>query len=150
MILTLNNNNNKLDKIYFKNKFNSIANNQEKYLVNENYNFNYTNIICNTITNNINKKDLNIDIKEFFDISNIYKNEFNSYALINNSITGDNLQLSNNISKYWNNINNYNDISLNYINKTKFINDDNTRILNDIRLDIIKEYKIDYFNFIIL
>ena len=148
MILTLNNNNNKLDKIYFKNKFNSIANNQEKYLVNENYNFNYTNIICNTITNNINKKDLNIDIKEFFDISNIYKNEFNSYALINNSITGDNLQLSNNISKYWNNINNYNDISLNYINKTKFINDDNTRILNDIRLDIIEnEYKIDYFNF---
>lgn len=145
MIFTLNDN--KLDKIYFKNKFNNIANNQEKYLVNENYNFNYTNILCNTITNNIDKKNLNIDIKEFFDISNIYKNEFNSYALINNTIIGSNLELSsNNISEYWNN--NYNDISFNYINKTKFINDNNTLISNDIRVDILEnEYKINYLNF---
>lgn len=145
MIFTLNNN--KLDKIYFKNKFNSIANNQEKYLVNENYNFNYTNILCNTITNNIDKKDLNINIKEFFDISNIYKNEFNSYALINSTINGANLQLSsNNISKYWNN--NYNNINFNYIDNTIFINDNNTQILNDIRVDILEnEYKINYFNF---
>lgn len=144
MIFKLNDN--KLDKIYFKNIFNNIANNQEKYLVNENYNFNYTNILCNTITNNIDKKDLNIDIKEFFDISNIYKNEFNSYALINNTISGTKLQLTNNISNYWNN--NYNDISFNYINKTKIINDNNTQILNDIRVDILEnEYKINYLNF---
>tara|TARA_B100000902_G_scaffold243071_1_gene230144 strand:+ start:19700 stop:21919 length:2220 start_codon:yes stop_codon:yes gene_type:complete len=145
MIFTLNNN--KLAKIYFKNISTSVANNEEKYLVNENYNFNYTNILSYRIINKKNKKDDTTNIKGLFDISNIYKNEFNSYALITNTITGDNLQLgSNNISKYWNN--NYNDISFNFINKRKIINDYNTRASNDITLDILgNKYKIDYFNF---
>tara|TARA_B100001769_G_scaffold275319_1_gene277239 strand:- start:1713 stop:3902 length:2190 start_codon:yes stop_codon:yes gene_type:complete len=146
MIFTLNNN--KLDKIYFKNISNSLANNEEKYLVNENYNFNYTNILCYKITNKENQKDDTTNIKGLFDISNIYKNEFNSYALITNTISGDNLELSsNNISKYWNN--NYNDISFNFITKnTEIINDYNTRTSNKIILDILEnKYKINYLNF---
>ena len=92
-----------LNKIYFSSSVNSInvANTlkNKNYLLEENYNYNYTNILYNNIQES-NKKNLDFNLLDFYhnynsDFSqNIYNHRFNSLGLLNNEISSNQFDVS--------------------------------------------------------
>tara|TARA_X000000368_G_scaffold404237_2_gene380050 strand:+ start:1031 stop:3457 length:2427 start_codon:yes stop_codon:yes gene_type:complete len=92
-----------INKIYFTSSVNSInVDNKIKnrnYLLDENYNYNYTNILYNNIQES-NKKNLNYNLLDFYhnynsDFSqNIYNHRFNSLGLLNNEISSNKFDIS--------------------------------------------------------
>ena len=92
-----------LNKIYFSSSVNSInvANTlkNRNYLLEENYDYNYTNILYNNIQES-NKKNLDFNLLDFYhnynsDFSqNIYNHRFNSLGLLNNEISSNKFDVS--------------------------------------------------------
>jgi hypothetical protein len=92
-----------LNKIYFSSSINSInVDNTIKnrnYLLEENYDYNYTNILYNNIQES-NQKNLDFNLLDFYlnynsDFSqNIYNHRFNSLGLLNNEISNNQFDVS--------------------------------------------------------
>ena len=92
-----------INKIYFSssvysvNVDNTIKN--RNYLLEENYDYNYTNILYNNIQES-NKKNLDFNLQDFYhnynsDFSqNIYNHRFNSLGLLNNEISSNKFDVS--------------------------------------------------------
>lgn len=92
-----------LNKIYFSSSVNSInvakTIKNRNYLLEENYDYNYTNILYNNIQES-NKKNLDLNLLDFYhnynsDFSqNIYNHRFNSLGLLNNEISSNQFDVS--------------------------------------------------------
>ena len=121
-----------INKIYFSSSVNSInvANSirNRQYLLEENYDYDYTNILYNKIQES-NKKLLSFNLFDYYhnyesDFSqNIYNNRFNSLGLLNNEISSNKFDVSyvNTNNQFF--ITNSSDISyLKFENKFRFNN----------------------------
>lgn len=91
-----------IKKIHFTNKvISSVASNltQKTYLLEEGYDYNYSNILYNNIQES-NKKNITLDLSNFYhnlnsDFSqNIYNHRFNSLGLLNNEISSNHFDFS--------------------------------------------------------
>tara|TARA_Y100000816_G_scaffold67722_1_gene45183 strand:+ start:2705 stop:5116 length:2412 start_codon:yes stop_codon:yes gene_type:complete len=92
-----------LNKIYFSSSVNSInvANTlkNRNYLLEENYDYNYTNILYNNIQEST-QKNIDLNLLDFYhnynsDFSqNIYNHRFNSLGLLNNEISSNQFDVS--------------------------------------------------------